>query len=543
MKENINSIHGGISQTLNQGEEGSYIGARAIDPDEIVDGRISGTISPTSYAKFSSTKDVVWFEPNDKDDKEYYYTNKGEFGYVDETITKIADIADSKGNGLKYYNNYYYIIGNKDIHRYGPLDGTPALELNWWTKIPKGDLVIQGVGDGKEIAHGGITKISQSFSGAIEFKKIVLGLKNTGTDTDYKIKITAREKTTTPLYLKDGATNFFSVAYNLDTPSGDTFATAIINAPTNTETLTEIEFDKVVSWTDGGTLVIETEEALEANQSFEVTMAKFGDKYTGMLAEYDASWDIVQPITFEDDITDKQGKGVLLTHEIETKDEGTIIGNTKVSFVIAPLADTTGWDYRVRINGSNISTTHVSLSIYSSGTLIKTVSRGDVNDTDVESTVANYNVVVTIKPSAKLKHGDEIEIFTNSIDAEGAVDGKIKYISSPTALNAPYVYFTDTSKAEDIGIRILGLNTEHRELGNEEYPIIDGYELPNHMAYIHGGSVYLLDKQREGLVHKITTGSSMRAYISGTLAVGDIIRGKNSTAIATVAIVEKTFEL
>ena len=134
---NINSIHGGVSQTLNQGESNSYIGACGINPDAKIGERISGSISPTSYQKFNDLKDVLWFEPNDVNSNIYFYTKDGKFGYISNTnvVTVISTLTNASGNGLKYYNNYYYIATNNDIHRYGPMNGTPTLEENWWTGV------------------------------------------------------------------------------------------------------------------------------------------------------------------------------------------------------------------------------------------------------------------------------------------------------------------------------------------------------------------------------------------------------------------------
>lgn len=128
---NINSIYGGIQPTLNFGPEQSYLGARAIDPDENVGDRISGTISPVAYTQTTTAvKDVMWMEANDQDDDVYYYASDGKFGKIDVTggTTEVSALTGASGNGLKYYNNYYYIARDEDLIRYGPMDGTPALE-------------------------------------------------------------------------------------------------------------------------------------------------------------------------------------------------------------------------------------------------------------------------------------------------------------------------------------------------------------------------------------------------------------------------------
>ena len=134
----INSIYGGISPTLNQGEEGSYLGACAIDPDIKINNRIGGSISPTSYSlTTSAVSGVNWFEKNDQNNNIYYYNRNGEFGFIDPlgNTTVVATIIGSSGNGLRYYNNYYYLATNSNIHRYGPMNGTPTLTENWWSSV------------------------------------------------------------------------------------------------------------------------------------------------------------------------------------------------------------------------------------------------------------------------------------------------------------------------------------------------------------------------------------------------------------------------
>ena len=159
----ITNIFGGISPTLNFGEEGSYIGSCAIDPDVKVNGRISGTISPTSYEQFDELKDVLWFEPNDKDTDTYFYTQDGSFGKIDENKNvEIIDTLYGSGNGLKYYNNYYYIAVDDDVHRYGPIDGTPSMEENWFSGLASENIIYQ-----KYLANGAVPIINGYSGGEI----------------------------------------------------------------------------------------------------------------------------------------------------------------------------------------------------------------------------------------------------------------------------------------------------------------------------------------------------------------------------------------
>lgn len=126
----INSIQGGISPTRNTGTEHSYLGACAIDPDEKINLRIGGAISPVNY-EASGASGAMWLEPNDVNDNVYYYDKDGNFGIQDGAT--IDTVSGSSGNGLAYYNNYYYIATNTNVHRYGPLDSSATMDYNWWS--------------------------------------------------------------------------------------------------------------------------------------------------------------------------------------------------------------------------------------------------------------------------------------------------------------------------------------------------------------------------------------------------------------------------
>jgi len=199
---NINSIHGGISTTLNQGNADSYLGACAIDTDEKVNGRISGTISPTARQKFNETSGSLWLERNDVNDYIYYYTKDGEFGFIDEDgeTNIIAELTESKGNGLKYYNNYYYIAGNNNIHRYGPMNDTPVLVEDWWTSIVKKEEVfsLKPIGElasrimGVSWSNGVAQSIQETSD--INFRYVEFPIQNDSSDgDDFEISISLRE--------------------------------------------------------------------------------------------------------------------------------------------------------------------------------------------------------------------------------------------------------------------------------------------------------------------------------------------------------------
>jgi hypothetical protein len=129
---NINSIKS-ISPTYTSD---GYVGACAIDPDIKINGRIGGAITPNNYQlDTSAVRDVMWFETNDVNDNTYYYTKDGAFGYIDVSgnVSAVSALTGSSGNGMAYYNNYYYLAKDTDVARYGPLNSTPTLTDNWWS--------------------------------------------------------------------------------------------------------------------------------------------------------------------------------------------------------------------------------------------------------------------------------------------------------------------------------------------------------------------------------------------------------------------------
>jgi hypothetical protein len=158
---NIDSIRGGISPAYFIGSQSSYLGSYGIEPEKKINGRISGAINPNPY-EISTTalKDNLWAVTNDQTNDIYYYNKDGDFGKIDVsgTVTEITALSGASGNGLAYYNNYYYIATNTDVHRYGPMDGTPALEEDWWTGIEskRNDFSIYSTSDlaGESISTG-----------------------------------------------------------------------------------------------------------------------------------------------------------------------------------------------------------------------------------------------------------------------------------------------------------------------------------------------------------------------------------------------------
>ena len=158
--EIIETIFEGMSPTLYFG--GSYLNAFGIDPDRKVNGRISGAIAPTSIEeKGTLAGNPMWVKPNPITANSLIYTDEGNLYGVDKDLSKIATDeagtsfpislgADANGNGLQYFNNYYYAFKDESIDRYGPLDDLSniAVDADWWKSTKRKEDVVETTREG-----------------------------------------------------------------------------------------------------------------------------------------------------------------------------------------------------------------------------------------------------------------------------------------------------------------------------------------------------------------------------------------------------------
>ena len=186
--EIIETIFEGMSPTLYFG--GSYLNAFGIDPDRKVNGRISGAIAPTSIEeKGTLAGNPMWVKPNPITANSLIYTDEGNLYGVDKDLSKIATDeagtsfpislgADANGNGLQYFNNYYYAFKDESIDRYGPLDDLSniAVDADWWKSTKRKEDVVEtqleGVLKQTEITDSWDSNemIISDFSGVEQFK-------------------------------------------------------------------------------------------------------------------------------------------------------------------------------------------------------------------------------------------------------------------------------------------------------------------------------------------------------------------------------------
>lgn len=118
----IDTIYNGQSPSYLIG--GDYLSALAIDPDANVSpiiNKISGAISPTSHESFLELDgNPLWIKPNPKNDNTFVYTDTGKLYKYDKdfnTVGSTGTLTNSKGNGLTYYNGFYYAFKDTDLDR------------------------------------------------------------------------------------------------------------------------------------------------------------------------------------------------------------------------------------------------------------------------------------------------------------------------------------------------------------------------------------------------------------------------------------------
>jgi len=144
----IESVLGGHAPTTHFGAPNQYRASLGIDPSQPIDDAGattstigSGLIRPVASEKFTSTdlrSAPLWMVPNPKNSLVYVYDARGSIYSVDAAFTGITDVngidsAVASGNGLAYYDNYIYGTSGTNIWRYGPLNGAPSLNKNYWT--------------------------------------------------------------------------------------------------------------------------------------------------------------------------------------------------------------------------------------------------------------------------------------------------------------------------------------------------------------------------------------------------------------------------
>lgn len=137
----IESILGGESPYFNFGSPDEYQQSIGIDPDVAFSRYTpSGYMVPSFFSESASMGNnyPLWVITNPKDANYYIYTLFGSaysFTAAGGNPTALSDggsLSNASGNGSAYYDNYVYFAKNTTIARYGPLDGSPTFNGDYW---------------------------------------------------------------------------------------------------------------------------------------------------------------------------------------------------------------------------------------------------------------------------------------------------------------------------------------------------------------------------------------------------------------------------
>jgi len=148
-KIRIESILGGQSPTTNFAASDQFRASLGIDPalpvvdlsTSIFGSTASGLLRPSGTLNWTGASFVgsapMWIVSNPKLNKFYIYDTDGStYSAAGSVITELSDggsMSGSSGNGCAYYDNYIYFAKNTTVARYGPLDGTPGFDGNYWS--------------------------------------------------------------------------------------------------------------------------------------------------------------------------------------------------------------------------------------------------------------------------------------------------------------------------------------------------------------------------------------------------------------------------
>lgn len=148
-KIKIESILGGHAPTSHFAKVDQFRACLAIDPAQPIDDSdsvfasiASGLLRPAAAQEFSGGATLgaapLWMIPNPKNANLYIYDALGSAYSAPATFASLTALADagelsnSLGNGGEYYDNYIYLSKSTTVARYGPLDGTPLFNGDYW---------------------------------------------------------------------------------------------------------------------------------------------------------------------------------------------------------------------------------------------------------------------------------------------------------------------------------------------------------------------------------------------------------------------------
>lgn len=153
----IDSILGGHAPTSHFASKDQFMVSLGIDPGQSavnsvggISYKASGVLRPAAATKYSGSTikaAPLWMKSNPKDGNIYVLDANGSTYTTDgsTTVTGLSDggneSAPGSGNGMEYYDNYIYEARNTTIARYGPLNGSPSFNGDYWgTTLGKASL-------------------------------------------------------------------------------------------------------------------------------------------------------------------------------------------------------------------------------------------------------------------------------------------------------------------------------------------------------------------------------------------------------------------
>lgn len=141
----IESILGGQSPLTNFAAHDQFRSSLGINPALPLDDfqttftTGSGLLRPAGSTVYTGTtvnSYPLWIKKTPKDALTYVYDRQGSVYTISgSVVTGLSDggsMTNSVGNGMDYYDNYAYFAKNTTIARYGPLNGVPTFDGDYW---------------------------------------------------------------------------------------------------------------------------------------------------------------------------------------------------------------------------------------------------------------------------------------------------------------------------------------------------------------------------------------------------------------------------
>jgi hypothetical protein len=318
-------------------------------------------------------------------------------------------------------------------------------------------LEIEAEGNVETIEFGGNEKISQSILGPQLFDVVYLRIKNIGTDKTYNLKLTVQGSDTQTITLDSPNEGVF---YEREQPDGTPQYTAGLVAGSTIDDdgyeLVKFSFSERIEITGDNKkcLVLETNEALSANQEIEVQTSS-EDTYTnGELTFYDSSWDkhITKMVSSTAGPLTDTPTGALekvFEYEFTTSDGEPVKGNIVFKFTYSATVAGSS-DYAVlrilKEDGTFISSSHFTSNNSQTG------SRSEWKDTNA---VATHTI--TILPTAEIEDGEKLSIWVSSFNESPS---EARQTTITRVATFPYVSWDDLSLSRDAYLKIGTDETE-----------------------------------------------------------------------------------